>query len=281
MRHFLMVMALSLVVGSAQAADTLFYQPQNADASLSAADWEKLWEKTRDNGVSELIVQWTRLDENDFGGADGWLANALRSAEKEGLDLVLGLAHESDYYEVLPNPRRFPTYWHQLLSRSLKQRERLIEDWRISVKGWYLPQELDDWLFRETETRAELTSQLVSMMGHLSQPLHISAFSGGFLAPERFAEWLSALVDQGAHVWWQGGRGTRTLPPLIREAYESSMPCRIGIVREAFQRTSPPEEVFAAKPMPFESAASCHEVAVFSLRYRPWAQTFLTHSAKP
>lgn len=281
MRHFLMVMALSLIASSAQAAGTLFYQPQNADASLSVADWETLWEKTRANGVSELVVQWTRLDDNDFGGANGWLAHALRSAEQEGLDLIVGLAHDSDYYAVLPNKRRFPTYWHQLLSRSLKQRERLLEEWDISPRGWYLPQELDDWLFRDPSTRDELQSQLASMRADLSKPLHVSAFSGGFLAPERFAEWLAALADQGAHVWWQDGRGARTLPPVIREAYESSMPCRIGIVREAFQRTSTPEEAFAAKPMPFDSAASCHEVAVFSLRYRPWAQTFLTSPEKP
>lgn len=276
MRPLLTALAFWLISLSAEADQRLFYQPQNADAALGEAQWQRLWRDSVSNGVDTLIVQWTRYGQEDFGGADGWLAQALRSAEAQGLELVLGLAYDPDYYSTLPDPRRFATYWHAQLTRSLDQRQRLLASWGLDPVGWYLPLELDDQLFREPTTRQELRRQLRDVVTRVGRPLHVSAFSAGFLAPHVMADWLGSLDDAGLRVWWQDGQGTQGLPDAVRQAYESALDCRIGIVREAFRQTSGDGETFAATAAEPDAAPACHDdTAVFSLRYRPWAKALV------
>lgn len=273
MGRLLIAMGLMLFSLSTHADERLFYQPQNADASLDAAQWREIWQQSVANGVHTLIVQWTRYGDEDFGGADGWLAQALREAENQGLGLILGLSYDPAYYRHLPDNSRFATYWYRQLSRALAQQQRLAE-WRLDPVGWYLPLELDDRLFRDAATRDELQRQLETFTARLERPLHVSVFSGGFLAPQVFADWLATLAQSGIRVWWQDGRGTAALDSPVRQAYEDALGCRIGIVREAFRQTSRPPAPFEAEPMPPHAAPACHASAVFSLRYRPWAQAF-------
>ncbi|SHF70860.1 protein of unknown function [Modicisalibacter ilicicola DSM 19980] len=274
MRRGMLAIALWLGALTAQADGTLFYQPQEADTALDQEQWQEVWQRSRDQGVRTLIVQWTRVGEQDFGGSGGWLAAALHAAQDQGLELILGLDHAPDYYQVLPDTQRFDTYWRRQLSLSLAQRRRLLNEWQLDPTAWYLPLELDDWLFREKGTRQELHRQLSGFVARLDRPLHLSAFSGGFLAPSVFADWLASLEALGLKVWWQDGRGTRALPAAVRQAYEDALDCRIGIVHEAFRQTSAEDAPFKADPAPPQVTSTCHPRAVFSLRYRPWAREF-------
>ena len=102
--------------------------------------------------------------------------------------------------------------------------------------------------------------------------MHLSAYSGGFLAPQPFAAWLDDIAAQGIEVWWQDGVGTAALAPLVRLAYASALPCRVGVIREAFRQVSGEGEPFAALPGTPRPAPICHASAVFELRYRPWGR---------
>jgi hypothetical protein len=135
--------------------------------------------------------------------------------------------------------------------------------------------ELDDQHLREAERRDALYSQLQAFNRQLDKPLHISAFSTGKLSPRVNAVWLDQLAGLGLTVWWQDGAGTGRLPVLVRQGYEQALPCRVGVVREAFRQVSAPDQAFRAEPAEPRLGSGCHAEAVFALRYRPWAQGVL------
>lgn len=276
MRKILALCLLALCL-PATADQRLFYQPLNRDASITPAQWQQLWHATVAQGGKTLIVQWSAYGDSDFGGAQGWLANSLRSAHAQGLQLVLGLYMDPAYYQRLEalDGEGQNSYWKAQLGRSLSQYQQLRNTWQLPVDGWYLPMELDDQHFREAERRDTLYSQLQAFNRQLDKPLHISAFSAGKLSPRINAAWLEQLAGLGLTVWWQDGAGTGRLPALVRQGYEQALPCRVGVVREAFRQVSGPGQAFRAEPAEPKLSSGCHAEAVFALRYRPWARNVL------
>lgn len=274
----LLVALLFVIALPAQADERLFYQPLNVDAALTPAQWQAQWKASAAQGAKTVIVQWTAYGDSDFGGPDGWLAQSLKSAQAQGLQLVLGLYMDPAYYQrqgELDTPG-LESYWQHQLSRSLSQQRRLREHWKLPVSAWYLPMELDDWHFQDSERRRALQRQLRDFARQLDAPLQLSAFSGGKLAPQIYADWLGGIAAQGIQVWWQDGSGTGTLPPLVRQAYANALPCSVGIVREAFRQTSTAGQPFRAEPAtPSSVSTGCHASAVFALRYRPWGKILL------
>ncbi|MGE8111215.1 DUF4434 family protein [Pseudomonas sp. NPDC086566] len=276
MRTFLAICMLALWL-PAVADQRLFYQPLNRDAAVTPTQWQQLWRATRAQGGTTLIVQWSAYGDSDFGGAQGWLANSLREAHAQGLELVLGLYLDPAYYQRIEelDGDGLNTYWKSQLGRSLSQYQQVRQHWQLPVAGWYLPMELDDLHFRESSRREALYSQLQAFNRRLDKPLHISAFSAGKLAPRVNGAWLDQLAGLGLTVWWQDGAGTGRLPPLVRQSYEQALPCRVGVVREAFRQVSAPGQAFRAEPADPKLNAGCHAEAVFALRYRPWAKGVL------
>ena len=279
MRTLLALCLLALWL-PASADQRLFYQPLNRDASITPGQWQQLWHATAAQGGKTLIVQWSAYGDSDFGGANGWLANSLRSARAEGLQLVLGLYMDPAYYQRLDqlDGDGLTRYWQAQLGRSLSHYQQLRQTWQLPVDGWYLPMELDDLHFRQAERRAALFSQLQAFNRQLDKPLHISAFSAGKLSPRVNGAWLDQLADLGVTVWWQDGTGTGRLPALVRQGYEQALPCRVGVVREAFRQVSAPGQPFRAEPAEPQLGGGCHAEAVFDLRYRPWARGILPNN---
>ena len=93
------------------------------DSSLDQQTWRGIWRDTAKAGVKVVVVQWTAHGESTFGGRDGWLANSLRLAREQGLQLVLGLYMDPAYYQrhaQLDGPG-LEAYWQHLLGLSLAQ----------------------------------------------------------------------------------------------------------------------------------------------------------------
>ncbi|WP_194790670.1 DUF4434 family protein [Pseudomonas sp. UFMG81] len=275
MRNLLLACLLALCL-PALADQRLFYQPLNRDATVTPAQWQQLWRATVAQGGKTLIVQWSAYGDSDFGGADGWLAASLREARAQGLELVMGLYMDPAYYQRLEqlDGEGLNSYFKAQLGQSLSQYQQVREHWQLPVAGWYLPLELDDLHFRDAERRAALYSQLQAFNRQLDKPLHISAFSAGQLSPRVNGAWLDQLAGLGLKVWWQDGAGTGRLAPMVRMAYEQALPCRVGIVREAFRQLS--AQPFRAEPAQPALTGGCHPEAVFALRYRPWSRSVLT-----
>lgn len=277
MRRLMTLLLLTLCL-SAHADEQLFYQPLNRDSQLSQAQWQALWKATVAQGGKTLIVQWTAYGDSDFGGAEGWLAESLRTAHKQGLQLVLGMYMDPAYYQRIDelDSAGLSAYWQTQLGRSLVQQRLLRQHWKLPVAGWYLPMELDDLHFKDAQRRQALFNQLQAFNHRLDAPLHISAFSAGHLSPAVNAAWLQQLAGLQMQVWWQDGAGTGRLPSLVRQQYLAALPCAIGVVREAFRQVSHNGQAFKAVAATPDGNAGCHPSAVFSLRYRPWAKGLLT-----
>ena len=283
MARWMLFFCLLMGATLARADERVFYQPLNVDAGLTQAQWQKVWQDTARQGTRTVIVQWTAYGDSDFGGANGWLANSLKLAERQGLQLVLGLSMDPAYYKRIDelDSAGLGAYWQAQLGQSLAQQQKLRQAWKLPVSGWYLPLELDDLHFLAADRRATLQRQLKDFAAKLDAPLHVSAFSAGKLAPTVNGQWLGDLTAAGAHVWWQDGAGTGRLSPLVRNGYASALPCSVGIVREAFRQVSREGESFRAEPAaPDATSTGCHQSAVFSLRYRPWGQVILDNQRK-
>ncbi|WP_432216792.1 DUF4434 family protein [Pseudomonas kribbensis] len=283
MARWMLCFFLLLDATLARADERVFYQPLNVDAGLTQAQWQKVWQDTARQGTRTVIVQWTSYGDSDFGGANGWLANSLKLARQQGLQLVLGLSMDPAYYKRIDelDSASLGAYWQAQLGQSLTQQQKLRLEWKLPVSGWYLPLELDDLHFLAADRRATLQRQLKDFAAKLDAPLHVSAFSAGKLAPTVNAQWLGDLTAAGAQVWWQDGAGTGRLPVLVRSGYASALPCSVGIVREAFRQVSREGEAFRAEPAtPDATSTGCHQSAVFSLRYRPWGQVILDNQRK-
>ena len=275
-RYVLGVLLLILSV-LVNADERLFYQPLSRDAALSPAQWRTLWRETANQGVQTLIVQWSRYGSEDFGGAQGWLANSLRLAHEQGLQLVLGLHMDDAYYRRIDelDGAGLIAYWKAQLGQSLAQQQRLKDTWALPVSGWYLPMELDDLHFQQADRREALHTLLQAFLREAGGPMHLSVFSTGKLSPNGQAQWLEALARLGLTVWWQDGAGTGRLPEFVRQQYAAALACEIGIIREAFRQTSTEGQPFKAAPAPPQTSKSCHPQAVFELHYRPWAKHLL------
>lgn len=273
MRRLMMGILLSLALIQTQAEERLFFQPLNVDSGIDQQTWKNIWRDTAEAGVKVVIVQWTAHGESTFGGRDGWLANSLRAAQEQGLQLVLGLYMDPAYYQrhaELDGPG-LEAYWQYQLGLSLAQQRLLREQWQLTVAGWYLPMELDDVQFQASDRRRVLFRQLQDFASELDAPLHVSAYTGARLAPDIYAAWLYELHALGVSVWWQDGEGTGSLQSSVRRAYGQALPCEVGIIREAFRQVSRDGESFRAEPVePKPLYPECHAEAVFSLAYRPW-----------
>jgi len=283
MARWMLCLCLLMSATVAKADEHVFYQPLNVDAGLTQAQWQKVWQDTAKQGTRTVIVQWTAYGDSDFGGANGWLANSLKLAQRQGLQLVLGLAMDPAYYKRIDelDSAGLGAYWQAQLGQSLAQQQKLRQDWKLPVSGWYLPLELDDLHFLAADRRATLQRQLKDFAARLDAPLHVSAFSAGKLAPAVNGQWLGELTAAGAQVWWQDGAGTGRLSPLVRNGYASALPCSVGIVREAFRQVSREGEPFRAEPAnPDSTSTGCHRNAVFSLRYRPWGSVILDNQRR-
>lgn len=261
---------------AAAAADTLFYQPLNRDAAVTADQWKQLWQQAQRDGYRQVIVQWSAYGDERFSAGD-WLLSSLAAAQQQGLALVIGLAADPKYFRTVQQPgwqEQFSSYWAGMQRQSMLEQQRLqplLAARGIAVAGWYLPAELSDRLFQEGRRRRDTLTQLQELAGRLDRPLHVSAYSTGVLSPEGNASWLSGLEQAGLRVWWQDGEGTRELPAPVRQAYRQALPCAIGVVREAFSQVSAADAPFQAVPATPQLPLPCHPDAVFSLPYLPWA----------
>jgi len=295
-----LIAGLILAVCCAAAlADAVFYQPQNRDAGTPAQAWAEMFGTLKADGADTLIVQWTRFGDEQFGGADGWLDQAMRIAMDKDLVVIIGLYWDPEFFSWAGDKddavsARLDNYAQESL--------RLAERWQALTitphfGGWYVPAELDDLNWRSPEKRRLLRAVLQTLQrrlrtGSSSPPLMITAFFGGHSGPSAFAQWLHEIGDSGWLVWLQDGSGVdHGMSALERRAYlAAASRCdaatRIGMVNEVFRQVSAPDQPFRARPATreeLEAAALTTKglcfvsSARFSLRYLPAAAGVLKH----
>ncbi|MDF1624036.1 MAG: hypothetical protein P1V33_11265 [Pseudohongiella nitratireducens] len=269
--YIVWVLVASLFTSAGLSADTVFYQPAPTDASVSSAQWQQIWRETKLQGYDAVVVQWSRIGATDYLGwpdtenrtahseGQAWFRRALQLAVAADLQLVLGLYAEADMSETLAGDDAV-YYLHHLLSHSRLQMEKATA-WELPVSAWFIPLGLEDRHLRQPALLDEVAQQIRSLKRLTTLPLALNIMSSGLYTPDRFADWLHVLSDDGLRLWWQPSPEV-FLPPLVVDAYLQQMGCGVGIVNIQGVVKDQEDEAFRA----------CHRLATGSLRELPGVQ---------
>src|SRR5437867_731071 len=255
-----------------------FIQLTRANADWDEARWEQLFGRFRDMGLSEVVVQWSAFDDLAFYSSATLpstprapIATILGLADRMGIVVFLGLAHDSSYWsQIQRDPALVGVYLRRLQLRAQKVASELAPEARKhpSFAGWYLPQEIDDVNWSTARAR-EL---LVHHVRHLRETLHalspaasfaVSGFSNGRMDPEGLASLWKDLATKGGvdRLMFQDGVGAGKLAIDDLEPYYAALqqalqgPCQFQIVVETFTQVAGApldDQMFAARPAPLE-----------------------------
>lgn len=264
---------LPVIIDKQPVLSGTFIQILEQNADLSRPGLEKLFDAFQALGLRRVVVQWTLFDNKAFFVTTTFkqakqppLETMLELAEARGIDLYLGLAAESGYWEMIKQP---PAGLKEYLNQLRWKSERVAQEIAVvaagygSFKGWYIPEEIDDVTWRSPESRALLYQHLKQLTGFIkkltpSRPVMLSGFTSARMAPDAYREFWQTLLETTSVdiLIFQDGFGTGTVPgelmPLylkaVRQAADANHK-KLQIVVELFTVLS--ESPFQAIPAPF------------------------------
>jgi hypothetical protein len=235
--------------------------------------WNALFGYFKQLGLSQLVIQWTVYDDLAFYPAGGFrqvsnppLPLILDLADKSGMKVMVGLAHDPAYWEKIKSqPMVLEVYLQRLRLRSLAAARELapMAASRPSFQGWYLPEEIDDVTWPEAGARALLFTHLKETASQLKlltpgARIALSGFSNARLDPQALGRFWGALLEAAPLdlVFFQDGIGTGKLGldflPLYLDSVRRSVAGRgrkMQAVVELFHQVS--EHPFRARPAPW------------------------------
>jgi hypothetical protein len=200
--------------------------------------WDRL-------GVSDLLVQWTVVDDTAFVPGTGLpTAAALPNWARIGREpwaqhVLVGLAGRFD-------EKTARSQLAQLVDESLRV---VAAPPPVAIEGWYFPVEVDPtW----TDARS-----LAPLLARLPRPLWISVYDQSNIGGAALAAWLDSWLPRDVGVLFQDGVGLYTREPRVARAYADALAARLGpsrvrIIAEAFRPGAPGQPFRAA------SAAELH-----------------------
>lgn len=301
----LLLGSLLLLTPSAHAINAVIYQPQNRDRQVSPAQWQTLMQQLKTMGMDTLVLQWTRYGDAFASEEDQqWLQRQARIAHAAGLQIVVGLYADPDFFERQQQPdTAVGNYLNRLRSEDRVQAQRWLDAAdSVPVSGWYISAEVDDLNWRTPQRQALaknwLQRERLELQMLSRQPVYISSFFAGNMSPQGYSRLIRDLSHSGVQFWIQDGRGIGKLSAAERALYlQRSAGCSLdsstssatlntpaaGVVYEIFHEL--PSQQFHAEPTYRSDAAllrSIHPCSgkdslLFSLRYLPAAQGILSY----
>ncbi|MBB5192149.1 hypothetical protein HNQ50_002886 [Silvimonas terrae] len=274
----------------AQAMTAIFYQPQTRDHDVPDDNWPAIFKSVHDAGIDTLVVQWTQNgDAFSTPQEKDWLAARMANARAAGLKLVVGLNGDPDFFIRQQQPARILDTWlrsHAYADATLAQYwvKRLGAE---AISGWYVPLEIDDVRWRDTEARTSLgqwLGQSSRLIRHAAdKPVYASSFFAGHMAPDQFADLMRQTAQQSdVKLWVQDGAGTGKLNAAERGVYlhalaDCSKPAAQGVIYEIFRQVGA-DDAFQAERRStdevrklLQQRTPCQGDSVFfSLRYLPF-----------
>ncbi|SDG34328.1 hypothetical protein SAMN05216466_10310 [Paraburkholderia phenazinium] len=183
-------------------------------------DWNRL-------GVSELLVQWTAVDDVAFVAGTALPAprvpDWVRIAnEPWARDVIVGLAGYAD-------EQKARAHVAELVERSLRLAAVRPP---VHVTGWYFPVEVDpSWT-----DAASIAPQLE----RLPKPLWISVYDNRNIGGAALAQWLGSWLPGDVGVLLQDGCGVYARGPAAAREYADALSAKLGnkrvrIIAEAFR----------------------------------------------
>jgi hypothetical protein len=259
--------------------DGTFIQLTEGHGGWTTAQWEDLFRELRRLRLTRVVVQWSLAGDLAFyeSAAHRKVANPpletiLRLAEESHMTVLVGLAHDPEYWgRIAREPAIVEAYLRRLRSRSLSVARELAPRLGRSAafSGWYLSEEIDDLNWLEPRRRAILAAHLKEEAQGLRElapagTIAVSGYSRANCDPTALAGlWKDLLADSPLDlVLFQDGIGALNLDlehwPLYLEALRGAVRERgkeLGVVVEVFQQTGGPpldEGTFRAEAAPLD-----------------------------
>lgn len=196
------------------------WQPDNSTLD-PRGNWQQL-------GATELLVQWSAVDDNAFVSTDlmpeapilpAWQRIA---AEPWAKQVIVGLAGRFDEKAARAD----------IINLATRSAALARLPTPLNVVGWYFPVEIDP-------TWAEAAT-LGPLLAQLPRPLWISVYDSANLGPHALVDALIKWLPPDIGVFFQDGLGVHAREARIARQYADVLSARLGkervrIIAEAFR----------------------------------------------
>jgi hypothetical protein len=270
-----------------------FLQLTEAHGRWTRAEWEALFADLRALGLRRLVVQWSLHDETAFypSALHGSVSQPplpllLELADRDRLEVVVGLASDSRYWERIARDEGLvEVYLRRLRLRSESVARELAPLVRghASFAGWYVTEEIDDGSWLEPPRRAllaEYLRELTASLKHVTPgaAVAVSGFSNARCDPEALQAFWRALLEKAPLdvVLFQDGVGAGKMDlthlPLYLGAMERAVEGSgrsLGVVVELFEQVGgAPLDAGAFRAVPAPAARVQRQLALAAGRGR-------------
>ncbi|MCB5195302.1 DUF4434 domain-containing protein [Deefgea salmonis] len=236
---------------------TIILQPWQSQSEVTPANARRINRQLDAQGFGIVLLQWSRNGQAEFWPSDGsgWLQNRLLRDGRRSY--IMGLYSDPGFFKALHLPdNELDAYLSVLREFSLAEAKKIITQSKVTIVGWYLPEEIDDLNWRTPERQAMLVRHYQAISRDLKVlrpdlPVYASSFFGGFSTPKEYAAMLRSLQQQTGIQWMvQGGQGVLRKPQPATAAYLKAVNAALprqqwsGILEVFTEKNSPKAQRF-------------------------------------
>ncbi|XZG71401.1 DUF4434 domain-containing protein [Chitinibacteraceae bacterium HSL-7] len=205
----------------------MIWQPLIAHGKTSEDGWDRMLQALKRSQSKQVMLQWLQYGEHSFWRSDDWLRDRIAWLDDNGVGVIAGLYLSRHYFEVLnADDATLQLHLNQSGNNNIALARHLVKRrGGPLLRGWYLPQEIDDLNWQTPHRRALLLAYLKSMRTQLKAlapnvPVYVSTFFSGAMPPKQYAAFLAELSNETGIIWLvQDGFGTRRHPAPSADSY--------------------------------------------------------------
>lgn len=229
---FSLLLLPSLAIGAPTCAPAkekiIIYQPWASHSKLTKPQLSSISRTLNNSGFTHLLLQWNRYGEHSYTSDNqSYWVHTISSKRNK---IIEGLYADPHFFSALKlSDAELDSYLTNLRKQSFNEAQLLSLRTTHRIRGWYLPEEIDDLNWR-SEIRQQMLSNhfkiLVTALRklHPDVPIYASTFFGGHTSPQIYADLLNKIHLETGIIWMiQDGQGVLRTPQPNTLAYLSAV----------------------------------------------------------